>query len=101
MWNFVFYRILSGIGVGLASMLSPMYIAEIAPAKIRATWWRGINSQSSSHADHLLRQFGISKGGSGDAWLNTIGWRYMFLSGAIPAILFLFLLFFVPETRVT
>ena len=35
MWNFVFYRILSGIGVGLASMLSPMYIAEIAPAKIR------------------------------------------------------------------
>jgi MFS transporter, SP family, xylose:H+ symportor len=42
--------------------------------------------------------FGISKSGSGDAWLNVIGWRYMFLSGAIPAILFLLLLFFVPET---
>jgi MFS transporter, SP family, xylose:H+ symportor len=43
--------------------------------------------------------FGISKAGSGDAWLNTIGWRYMFLSGAIPArLLFLLLLFFVPET---
>ena len=35
MANFVFYRILGGIGVGLASMLSPMYIAEIAPRKIR------------------------------------------------------------------
>jgi MFS transporter, SP family, xylose:H+ symportor len=42
--------------------------------------------------------FGISKSGSGDAWLNAIGWRYMFLSGAIPAGLFLILLFFVPET---
>jgi SP family xylose:H+ symportor-like MFS transporter len=42
--------------------------------------------------------FGISKTGSGDAWLNSIGWRYMFLSGTIPAALFLLLLFFVPET---
>jgi SP family xylose:H+ symportor-like MFS transporter len=42
--------------------------------------------------------FGISKTGSGDAWLNTIGWRYMFLSGTIPAALFLLLLFLVPET---
>jgi SP family xylose:H+ symportor-like MFS transporter len=42
--------------------------------------------------------FGISKAGSGDTWLNSIGWRYMFLSGAIPAILFLLLLFLVPET---
>ena len=42
--------------------------------------------------------YGISKSGSGDAWLNSIGWRYMFLSGSIPAGLFLLLLFFVPET---
>jgi MFS transporter, SP family, xylose:H+ symportor len=42
--------------------------------------------------------YGISRSGSGDAWLNSIGWRYMFLSGAIPAGLFLLLLFFVPET---
>jgi MFS transporter, SP family, xylose:H+ symportor len=42
--------------------------------------------------------FGISKGGSGDVWLNSIGWRYMFLSGSIPAGLFLILLFVVPET---
>ena len=34
-WMFVFYRIIGGVGVGLASMLSPMYIAEIAPARLR------------------------------------------------------------------
>ena len=99
MWNFVFYRILSGIGVGLASMLSPMYIAEIAPAKIRGNLvaW----NQFAIIFDMLVIYFvnyGISRAGSGDVWLNTIGWRYMFLSGAIPSVAFLLLLFFVPET---
>lgn len=36
--EFVIYRIIGGIGVGLASMLSPMYIAELAPAHIRENW---------------------------------------------------------------
>ena len=99
MANFVFYRILGGIGVGLASMLSPMYIAEIAPAKVRGhlvSW-----NQFAIIFGMLIIYFvnyGISRAGSGDVWLNSIGWRYMFLSGAIPAILFLLLLFMVPET---
>jgi SP family xylose:H+ symportor-like MFS transporter len=99
MWNFVFYRILSGIGVGLASMLSPMYIAEIAPAKIRGNLvaWNQFAIIFGMLIIYFVN-FGISKAGSGDQWLNTIGWRYMFLSGAIPAMLFLLLLFFVPET---
>jgi SP family xylose:H+ symportor-like MFS transporter len=99
MANFVFYRILGGIGVGLASMLSPMYIAEIAPARIRGhlvSW-----NQFAIIFGMLIIYFvnyGIARSGSGDVWLNTIGWRYMFLSGAIPAVLFLLLLFLVPET---
>jgi MFS transporter, SP family, xylose:H+ symportor len=99
MANFVFYRILGGIGVGLASMLSPMYIAEIAPARVRGhlvSW-----NQFAIIFGMLIIYFvnyGIARSGSGDAWLNTIGWRYMFLSGAIPAVLFLVLLFLVPET---
>lgn len=99
MWNFVFYRILSGIGVGLASMLSPMYIAEIAPARIRGNLvaWNQFAIIFGMLVIYFVN-FGISKGGSGDAWLNTIGWRYMFLSGAVPAAAFLLLLFFVPET---
>jgi SP family xylose:H+ symportor-like MFS transporter len=99
MWNFVGYRILGGIGVGLASMLSPMYIAEIAPPKIRGNLvsWNQFAIIFGMMVIYFVN-FGISKSGSGDAWLNTIGWRYMFLSGAIPAGLFLLLLFLVPET---
>ena len=99
MANFVFYRILGGIGVGLASMLSPMYIAEIAPPKVRGNLvaWNQFAIIFGMLVIYFVN-FGISKTGSGDAWLNSIGWRYMFLSGAIPAILFLILLFFVPET---
>ena len=99
MANFVFYRILGGIGVGLASMLSPMYIAEIAPPKVRGNLvaWNQFAIIFGMLVIFFVN-FGISKVGSGDTWLNAIGWRYMFLSGAIPAILFLILLFFVPET---
>jgi len=99
MANFVLYRILGGIGVGLASMLSPMYIAEIAPPKIRGNLvaWNQFAIIFGMLVIYFVN-FGISKTGSGDAWLNTIGWRYMFLSGTIPAGLFLLLLFFVPET---
>jgi SP family xylose:H+ symportor-like MFS transporter len=96
---FVFYRILGGIGVGLASMLSPMYIAEIAPPKVRGNLvaWNQFAIIFGMLVIYFVN-FGISKTGSGDAWLNTIGWRYMFLSGVIPAGLFLILLLIVPET---
>jgi SP family xylose:H+ symportor-like MFS transporter len=99
MANFVVYRILGGIGVGLASMLSPMYIAEIAPPKVRGSLvgWNQFAIIFGMLVIYFVN-FGISKTGSGDAWLNSIGWRYMFLSGAIPAVLFLILLFLVPET---
>ena len=99
MANFVFYRILGGIGVGLASMLSPMYIAEIAPPKVRGNLvaWNQFAIIFGMLVIYFVN-FGISRSGSGDAWLNSIGWRYMFLSGSIPAGLFLLLLILVPET---
>ena len=99
LWSFIFYRILSGIGVGLASMLSPMYIAEIAPARVRGhlvSW-----NQFAIVVGMLIIYFvnyGISRAGRGDAWLNSVGWRYMFLSGAVPALVFLLLLLLVSET---
>jgi len=99
MWSFVFYRVVGGVGVGLASMLSPMYIAEIAPPSVRGNLvaWNQFAIIFGMLVIYFVN-FGISKAGSGDVWLNSIGWRYMFLSGTIPAGLFLILLFFVPET---
>lgn len=99
LWGFVLYRVIGGVGVGLASMLSPMYIAEIAPPKLRGTLvsWNQFAIVFGILVIYFVN-YGIARAGSGDAWLNTVGWRYMFLSGTVPAALFLVLLFFVPET---
>lgn len=97
-YSFVIYRILGGVGVGLASMLSPMYIAEIAPAKIRGrlvSW----NQFAIIFGMLVIYFVNLIIAQSGDEnWLITEGWRYMFLSGVIPAVIFLILLLFVPET---
>ncbi|MDC3418404.1 D-xylose transporter XylE [Aquibacillus salsiterrae] len=96
--TFNIYRIIGGIGVGLASAIAPMYIGEMAPAHIRGTLV-SLN-QFAIIFGMLVVYFvnwGIAKGQSLE-WINDIGWRYMFLSEAIPAFLFLVLLFTVPET---
>jgi len=97
-YSFFFYRILGGIGVGIASMISPMYIAEIAPASIRGKLvsWNQFAIIFGMLVIYFVNYF-IAKSGN-DEWLITDGWRWMFFSGAIPAGLFLVLLFFVPET---
>jgi SP family xylose:H+ symportor-like MFS transporter len=97
-YSFVIYRILAGIGVGIASMISPMYIAEIAPAKIRG---RLVSFNQFAIIFGMLViyfvNYFIAKQGD-EQWLTTEGWRWMFFSGVIPSSLFFILLFFVPET---
>ncbi|WP_400077447.1 D-xylose transporter XylE [Winogradskyella sp. R77965] len=96
---FIIYRILGGIGVGLASMLSPLYIAEIAPAKIRGRLvsYNQLAIVAGFMVVYFVNYF-ISKGGGSDAWLNDVGWRWMFASEIIPVGIFLGLLFTVPDT---
>jgi MFS transporter, SP family, xylose:H+ symportor len=95
---FIFYRILCGVAVGIASMLSPLYIAEIAPSRIRG---RLVSfNQLSIVLGMLLVYFvnwAIASQGD-EAWLRTTGWRLMLASEAIPALLFLTLLLLVPDT---
>ncbi len=96
---FIVYRIIGGIGVGLASMLSPLYIAEIAPAKSRGRLvsYNQLAIVAGFMVVYFVNYF-ISKTGGSDLWLNTVGWRWMFASEIIPAGLFLIFLFFVPDT---
>ncbi len=96
--SFIFYRVLGGIGVGLASMLSPMYISEIAPAKIRGKLvsWNQFAIIFGMVVVYFVNYF-IARGQASE-WINTIGWRWMFGSETIPAAIFLLLLFFVPES---
>lgn len=90
--SFFIYRLIGGLGVGMASMLSPMYIAEITPAKIRGRFV-------------ALNQFAIVTGILAAYFVNFLllaigenGWRWMFIAEAIPALIFLISMIFVPET---
>jgi len=96
--SFIIYRIIGGIGVGMASMLSPMYIAEIAPPNIRGQLvsWNQFAIIFGMLIIYFVNYF-IARQGD-EVWLNSIGWRWMFASETIPAALFLLLLWFVPET---
>ncbi len=89
-WDFSIWRFIGGIGVGLASTVSPMYIAEISPARLRGRMV-------------ILNQLAIVVGLSLSvyvAYLLSFGghWRWMFATEVIPSALFGFCLFFVPQS---
>ena len=113
---FNLYRVLGGIGVGLASAICPMYIAEVAPSNMRGTLvsWNQfaiIFGQLvvyfvnflilGSHSNPVIDLVdGVNKVLNPDAaaWTSETGWRLMFLSECVPAGLFSILILLVPET---
>lgn len=110
---FNFYRILGGIGVGMASAICPMYIGEIAPSNIRGmlvsfNQFAIIFGQlvvyfvnfviMGSHANPLYDAMGQIANWADCQWTVETGWRYMFGSECVPAGLFTLLICFVPET---
>jgi len=104
---FILFRILGGIGIGMASTLSPMYIAEIAPGKVRGrfvsinqltivlgilaaqiiNWQIAEPVATTATATDIL-----------NSWNGQMGWRWMFWVELIPAGLFFLLMFTVPES---
>ena len=95
---FIIYRIIGGLGVGAAAMSSPMYIAEISPARIRG---RMVSVNQFAIVSGFLVVYFVNYfiALQGDAiWNEQSGWRWMFGSEALPALLLLVLLFFVPES---
>lgn len=104
---FVCWRILGGVGIGLASNLSPMYIAEIAPAQIRGKLvavnqltivigillaqylnWAIVRNLPPGSTDEFIR----------NSWYGQTGWRWMFGLTAVPSLLFFVCMFLVPES---
>lgn len=101
---FNIYRIIGGVGVGLASAICPMYIAEISPANIRGTL---VSCNQFAiifgmlvvyFVNYLIRNNLADTPEGIQAAMVEIGWRRMFLSEAFPAGLFFLLVFLVPET---
>ncbi len=113
---FNIYRILGGVGVGLASAICPMYIAEVAPSRIRGTLvsWNQfaiISGQLIVYVVNFLilgdNVNPVVKAVEGvnqilnpeeAAWTIETGWRLMFLSAVVPSAIFAFLVLLVPET---
>ena len=112
---FNIYRVIGGIGVGLASAICPMYIGEVAPSNIRGmlvSWnqFAIIFGQLvvyfvnffilGDHIQPVVEEMGkgIASINPAAQWTVTTGWRYMFGSEAVPAGLFALLICFVPET---
>jgi len=95
---FVVSRIIGGLGIGIASMLAPMYITEIAPADIRG---RLVSINQLGVVTGILLIYFVNAGIASlydEAWNVAVGWRWMFGSGLLPSVIFLFLLTFVPES---
>jgi sugar porter (SP) family MFS transporter len=104
---FIFWRILGGVAIGLASSLSPMYIAEVAPAHMRGKLV-SIN-QVTVVVGILLAQIincwlvrklppGATDEFIRNSWFGQSGWRWMFGLTAAPALLFFLAMFAVPES---
>lgn len=114
--TFNIYRIIGGIGVGLASAICPMYIAEVAPSNLRGTLvsWNQfaiifgqlvvyfVNFMIlGEHTQPIINKIGetiYEVSSSSDQWTIQTGWRYMFGSEAFVAGIFTILVCFVPES---
>ena len=101
---FVFYRIVGGLGIGIASNVSPVYIAEVSPASIRGKLV-SLN-QLSIVFGILMAQIvnwligGSYSGNSVELSSDAVdwAWRWMFWAELVPAFLFFVLAFFIPES---
>jgi SP family xylose:H+ symportor-like MFS transporter len=95
---FIVYRIIGGIGVGVASMLSPLYIAEISPPAIRG---KLVSFNQLAIVGGILLVYFVNwyiAHQGNDVWVKSTGWRLMLASEALPAAIFITLLLFVPDT---
>lgn len=104
---FVLFRLAGGLGIGLASAISPMYIAEISPAAIRGRLV-SINQLTivigilAAQIVNFLIAEEVPDGATHEyivnSWNGQVGWRWMFWSGGVPALLFFILSFVIPES---
>jgi sugar porter (SP) family MFS transporter len=101
-WDLVFWRLIGGLGIGIASVIAPAYIAEISPRHMRGRLASlqqlaiTIGIFAALLSDAL---FANGAGGAGDAfWFGLEAWRWMFLAGAVPAVVYGLIAFALPES---
>lgn len=101
---FIVWRVVGGVGIGIASNLSPMYIAEIAPADSRGKFVSinqltvVIGILAAQIVNWLIADPIVESQDILNSWNGQWGWRYMFWAGAIPSIAFFALILIIPES---
>lgn len=101
---FIVYRVLGGIAIGIASNLSPMYIAEVSPANVRGRFvsLNQLTVVIGMLAAQLVNWMIAEPIAVGEnilqSWNGQEGWRWMFWAGGVPAIFFFIMIFIVPES---
>ncbi|SFK46346.1 MFS transporter, SP family, sugar porter [Porphyromonadaceae bacterium KH3CP3RA] len=101
---FIFYRLFGGIGIGIASNVAPMYIAEVSPSGIRGRFV-SINQLmivlgilSAQLVNWLIAEPIVQGESILASWNGQMGWRWMFWAEAFPATFYLLMVFFIPES---
>jgi sugar porter (SP) family MFS transporter len=101
-WDLILWRVLAGVGIGIASVIAPAYIAEIAPAALRGRLGSlqqlaiTLGIFSALLSDQLLQE--AAGGASETLWLGWEAWRWMFLVAVIPAAVYGILALRIPES---
>jgi len=104
---FIIFRLVGGLGIGLASAISPMYIAEISPAKMRGRLVSVnqltivIGILAAQIINYLIAEKvpeGVTDSMILQSWNGQTGWRWMFWAGTLPALMFFIFSFFIPES---
>ncbi|MGB3772896.1 MAG: sugar porter family MFS transporter [Rhodococcus sp. (in: high G+C Gram-positive bacteria)] len=100
--DLMLWRVLGGLGIGIASVIAPAYIAEISPARMRGSLASlqqlaiTIGIFAALLSDAVLAN--TADGASNDLWMGLEAWRWMFLVGVIPAIVYGVLAMLIPES---
>ena len=105
--TFVIFRIIGGVGIGLASALSPMYIAEVTPSRLRGRFV-SLNQMTivigilGAQIINLIIADKVPIGATDEfiraSWNGQVGWRWMFFACAVPSAVFFALVFMLPES---
>ncbi len=101
-WDFIAWRVIGGMGVGVASVIAPAYIAEVAPAHLRGRLGslQQLAIVLGIFVALLLDAFFARSAGSASAplWFGVAAWRWMFLAGVVPSIAYGVLALQIPES---
>jgi SP family sugar:H+ symporter-like MFS transporter len=102
LWDLIVWRLIGGLGIGLASVIAPAYISEISPRQVRGRLASLQQLAITTGIFAALLSDALLANGAGGAshalWAGLEAWRWMFIAGAVPALVYGWIAFVLPES---